>query len=134
MNPDNPGLLADEAWVRETARFWAWRVLDDIKHGAGTETDTLLNIRYEDLHADLLAQCRRLDEFLGVDPRKASPPTAKEGTTPGFAREDRQSLYRKGAVGDWQRFASPEFTAWITEEAGEALRALGYQPDDTRNL
>ncbi len=126
MSPDNPGLLADEAWVRETARFWAWRVLDDIKHGAGTETDTLLNIRYEDLHQDLTSQCTRMYALLGVDPHKATPPTLKTGTATGFSQENRKSLYRKGAVGDWQRFASPEFVQWSNEEACEALEQLGY--------
>lgn len=126
MSPDNPGLLADEAWVRATARFWAWRVLEDIEHGAGTDTGTLLNIRYESLHQDLAGQCTRMYAFLGVDPRKATPPTLKTGTAAGFAQESRTSLYRKGAVGDWQRFATPDFTRWIQEEAGEAQEQLGY--------
>ena len=65
-------------------------------------------------------------EFLGVDPAHAKPPTREGGTAPGFDREDRASLYRKGAVGDWKRFASPEFTRWVKEEAGEALEQLGY--------
>ncbi|QKK09367.1 MAG: hypothetical protein HND58_15185 [Planctomycetota bacterium] len=131
MGPDDPGLLADEAWVRETARFWGWRVLEDIRHGAGTDTPTLLSVRYEDLHADVAAQCRRMYDFLGLDPAQATPPEHDARTAPGFDRdddttEDRQSLYRKGAVGDWQRFATPEFNRWLREEAGEALERLGY--------
>ena len=59
-------------------------------------------------------------------PARPAPPTAKEGTTPGFACENRRSLYRKGIVGDWQRFATPGFVRWIKEEAGEALEQLGY--------
>lgn len=130
MNPDNPGLLTDEAWVRAAARFWSWRILQDIKHGAGTDTDALLSLRYEDLHADLPARCRRMYEFLGLDPAKAAPPSNESATAPGFNREDLRSLYRKGAVGDWRRFATPEFTRWLKEEAGEALTALDYEPDD----
>ena len=131
IGPDDPGLLAVEAWVRETARFWGWRVLEDIRHGAGTDTPTLLSVRYEDLHADVAAQCRRMYDFLGLDPAQATPPDHDARTAPGFDRddgttEDRRSLYRKGAVGDWQRFATPEFVRWMREEAGEALERLGY--------
>lgn len=131
MGPDAPGLLADEAWVRETARFWSWRVCKDLEHGAGTDTDRLLNVRYEDVHADVAAQCHRMYRFLGVDPALAAPPEQHALTAPGFARdggsdEDRWSLYRKGAVGDWRRFGTPEFRRWLREEAGAALERLGY--------
>lgn len=131
MGPDSPGLLGDEAWVRETARFWAGRVLEDRKHGAGTDTPALLNIRYESLHADVAAGCRRMYTFLGLDPARATPPGQDRRTAPGFGKnnprsENRDSLYRKGAVGDWQRFATPGFTRWLKEEAGEAVEQLGY--------
>lgn len=133
MGPDSPGLLADEAWVRATARFWAGRVLGDLKRGAGTDTPTLLNIRYETLHADVSAECARMYRFLGLDPSLAISPTQQNRTAPGFARspaedEQRESLYRKGAIGDWRRFATPTFTGWLDDEAGEALSRLGYEP------
>ncbi|MDQ7014472.1 MAG: sulfotransferase domain-containing protein [Planctomycetota bacterium] len=146
MSPQHPGLLGDEAWVRETARFWAGRVLEDRTRGAGTDPDAgsdspaagsdspaaLLTIRYERLHADVAAECRRMYTFLGVDPARATPPDQSRRTAPGFgktdpASENRKSLYRKGAVGDWKRFATPEFTRWLQEEAGEALEQLGYR-------
>ncbi len=126
MTPESPGLLGDEAWVRETARFWAGRVLDDVKHGATVDTPTLLNVRYEDLHADVRAQCSRMYGFLGVDASRAAPPTREGRTTPGFGRDDPRSFERKGEVGDWRRFAKGDFGRWIEEEAGEALRRLGY--------
>ncbi|HZW09157.1 MAG TPA: sulfotransferase domain-containing protein [Phycisphaerales bacterium] len=127
MGPEHPGLLGDEAWVRESARFWAWRVLADVEHGATVDTPTLLSVRYEDLHADLPGQCRRIYEFLGVDPHLAAPPARESGTAAGFGREDRGSLYRKGEAGDWRRWASEDFCRWIREEAGGALERLGYQ-------
>jgi hypothetical protein len=126
MGPEHPGLLGDEGWVRETARFWAWRVLEDVKHGATVDTPTLLNVCYEDLHADVAGQCRRMYEFLGVDPSKAAAPAEATGTAAGFDREDPRSFNRKGAVGDWRRFATDEFCRAIDEEAGDALRRLGY--------
>lgn len=126
MGPEHPGLLGDEAWVRETARFWAWRVLADLERGAMVDTPTLLNVMYEGLHADVAGVCRRMYGFLGVDPALAAAPEAGNATAPGFGREDPRSFNRKGEVGDWRRFAGGPFGAWVQEEAGEALRRLGY--------
>lgn len=126
MSPERPGLLGDEAWVRETARFWAWRVLADAERGAGADSPTLLNIRYEDLHADLADRCSRMYGFLGLDPAEAEAPSREGGTAAGFDREDRESLYRKGAVGDWREWAGDGFRRWTREEMGEALERLGY--------
>lgn len=126
MGPGAPGLLGDEAWVKETARFWAWRVLADVAQGAMTDSPTLLSVRYEDLHGDVEGQCRRMYEFLGVDPGRADAPSREGRTSPGFGREDRRSFFRKGEVGDWRRFATPDFCRWVREEAGEALETLGY--------
>ncbi|MBK7404647.1 MAG: sulfotransferase domain-containing protein [Phycisphaerales bacterium] len=137
MGRERPGLLGDEAWVRETARFWAWRILADLKQGATVDSATLLNQRYEDLHADLAGQCRRMYAFLGVDHGLARAPSVEGRTAAGFGREDRQSFFRRGEVGDWRRFATPEFCRWLREEAGEALARLGYgweaqRPDGAR--
>ena len=126
MGPEQPGLLGNEAWVRETARFWAWRVLADLDRGAMVDTPTLLNVRYEGLHADAAGQCRRMYGFLGVDPALATAPEAGSATAPGFGREDPRSFNRKGEVGDWRRFGDGPFSKWVEEEAGEVLGALGY--------
>lgn len=126
MGPDEPGLLGYEPWVREVARFWSSHIAHDIENGAGVDTPALCNVRYEDLHADLRAQCRRVYGFLGVDPALASAPSAESRTTPGFGREDRDSFYRRGAAGEWRQYAGTPFAEWMREEAGEALERLGY--------
>lgn len=126
MGPERPGLLGDEGWVRETARFWAWRVRQDLEHGAAVDTPTLLNVRYEDLHGDVGAWCRRMYGFLGADPARAAAPGGSTGTSAGFGREDPRSFNRKGEVGDWRRFADGPFGVWVHEEAGDELRRLGY--------
>ena len=126
FGPDRPGLLGEEAWVRETSRFWGWRVLQDLERGREMPAGTLHRVRYEDLHADVARACREMYEFLGVDPDAADPPSTETRTLPGFDREDRRSLYRKGEAGAWRAYSSPAFDRWVREEAGEALDALGY--------
>lgn len=91
--------------------------------------------RYEDLLRDcagelmaIAAACNR-----PLAPAKASLIAAKysfENQTrrkPG--QEDKSSFLRKGIVGDWRNFFSVESAQLFDRYCGEALVALGYEPD-----
>ena len=87
----------------------------------------MLEVRYEELHADLERQRRRLYEFFGLDPERAERPSAETKTLPGFERENRRSFFRKGVVGDWQNHLDDRAVAIIESEIGDELRAAGYE-------
>lgn len=127
FGPHNPGLLADEDWVRATARFWAWRIEADVRNGAGVDTPTLLNIRYERLHADPDGERVRMYRFLDADPAQAAPLAPESGAVPGVGRRDRPTTFRKGQIGEWRQYSGGDFDRWMAEEAGTALTALGYE-------
>ncbi len=86
-------------------------------------------VRYEDLVEDPVTQARAMYEFLNVDPDKAGAPSTKTYTSAGFDREDPNSFYRKGAIGDWKNYATDDFKSWFKECAGAALVATGYEND-----
>jgi hypothetical protein len=96
--------------------------------------DRTLTLRYEALHTDLDRLVGGMFDFLGVDPALADAPSAKTKTLPGFTSADGggdnpQSLYRKGAVGEWRNSFGPAQRGWFDAEAGGELIQLGYEPD-----
>lgn len=126
------GLLGDEAWVRHHARHWA-----DVARKSRlalpqlrAEGAPVLELRYEQLHADLDREIDRLYEFLSLDRSLAQAPSTRTKTLPGFGREDRTSFLRKGAVGDWRSHLDERLCRIIEEEAGEEMSIAGY-PSDT---
>lgn len=126
-------LLSVEPWVRDLARTWAAHVTHDAAAAAdmnaGRRSGRALVVRYEDIHRDLDSSRRRMYEFLGVDPAAAAAPSAESRTAAGHGRDDPRSFFRKGEVGDWRRYFTPDATRWFNEEAGEALAAQGYTPE-----
>lgn len=122
------GWLGDEAWLRFHARQWAdisrlSRQNIPLLRAEGTR---VLEVRYEELHADLERQRRRLYEFFSLDPERAERPSAETKTLPGFERENRRSFFRKGVVGDWQNYLDDRAVAIIESEIGDELRAAEY--------
>lgn len=124
-------LLADEGWVRYAAGRWANWVMHDervVRRARGGELPLTIHVvRYEQLHADVESERRRMYEVLGLDPSEAAPLSAGTKTTAGFGREDARSFFRHGAVGDWKRYATDDARRWIKESAGQALVGLGYE-------
>ena len=127
-------LLGYEPWVRYYANFWADHVLHDLRiyesvasQGFGAYVKMM---SYEDLRADVEGVRRGLYAHLGMDPAMAAPVSAETNTAPGFGgREDVTSFYRKGEPGDWKRYFDAPSAKWFHETAGEAMKALGYEPD-----
>ena len=72
---------------------------------------------------------RRMYEFLGEDPGEALPLSAETRTTAGFDKEDPQSFWRHGQVGDWKRYSTDEFKRWFKAAAGDVLAELKYEKD-----
>ncbi len=111
-------------WVREVK---AGRAFEKRYPAQYTE------IRYEDLKQDTAAGVKPLLEFLGVDTGKkavAQCCTAGDfkrlagGREPG--KENRDSHFRKGTVGDWREHFDAEATEAFERHAGKLLKQLDY--------
>jgi hypothetical protein len=121
-HPDQ--LLCHEVMVRESARWWRDHVMGDKTAPERYPGLKICFVRYEDLHADTQKERTRLFEFLDVDPSRAA---AIEGQlSPGFKEERPDAFLRKGAVGDWKNYFTPQTTQWFKEEVGEELKNQGY--------
>jgi hypothetical protein len=129
-------LLSDEKWVKLVAARWAGWMRADLQSIQRIEANEkgaqcpLLVIRYEALHADTEGGRRRMYEFLGEDPDRALPLSGETKTAPGFEKEDPQSFWRHGQVGDWKKYSTDPFKQWFKESAGEVLTELTYEKDD----
>lgn len=125
------GLLGHEGWVRHHANHWAHicRASREARPKLEEEGTPVLELKYEQLHADLDGEVERLYRFLGLDPSLAEAPSERTKTRPGFGREDRKSFYRKGAVGEWEDVLPENIRGIIKECAGEEMIAAGYAED-----
>ena len=130
-------LLSDEGWVRMVVERWAnWMRIDldaadKILAGEKGFEARLLQVKYEDLHANTETWRRRMYEFLDVDPADAAPLSGESKTSPGFEKEDPMSFWRHGQVGDWKKYTNDRFKQWFKESAQPELVRLGYETNDT---
>jgi hypothetical protein len=128
-------LLTDEGWIRMVVGRWAhWMRIDQdaaakVRAGEPGYRGRLLEVRYEDLHADTEGGRREMYEFLALDPDEAGPLSGESRTAPGFEKEDPMSFWRHGQVGDWKKYSNEKFKAWFKESAGDVLVGLGYEKD-----
>lgn len=125
-------LLAEEHWVRMLARNWAAQIRHDLAVAEVIKArgkTPFYELRYERMRADTEGERARLYTFLGLDPTEASPLSAANRSAPGFERETPNAFYRKGVVGDWSNYFTPQTRQWFKEAAGEQLLALGYEKD-----
>jgi len=90
-------------------------------------------VSYETLVRQTEATLTRLLAFLGADTAPALVRACIEANT--FARlsggrepgqEDRDSLFRRGEIGDWRRHFDAETLAVFEQKAGSQLRRCGY--------
>jgi hypothetical protein len=123
------GLLGHEGWVRHHARHWAnvSRQSREALPRLRKDGTTVLELQYEQMHADLAGEVARLYKFLNLDPALAMPPSAESKTLAGFKKEDRRSFFRKGEVGEWQETLTDRICTIIKEEAGEEMVLAGYE-------
>lgn len=97
--------------------------------------DDILELRYEDMVADVPGFFRRSAAFLGLT---RLPPDEFDaiverhgyarqtgGRPPGVEAADHK--YRKGMAGDWRNHFTPRLTAAFKERHGDLLTKLGYE-------
>ncbi len=123
-------LFAHELWVRFIARRYAKHVgvdLDLIDASVRGERALPVHIvRYERLHNDVQGELASMLQAIGVDPTLARAPSRETRTRAGFGREDPTSFFRKGDVGEWRRYFTPQAESWFRAEAQPILQRLGY--------
>lgn len=128
-------LFACERWVRHLARRWRNHMRFDLEMlrsiDAGQVQARVRVVRYERIHAQPEAQRAAMYRFLDLDPREAAPLSAENASKPGLSRENPHGLLRKGAVGEWEKYFTPQARAWFKDVGGRTLIELGYAKDDS---
>lgn len=126
---DNPYELLDcEEFFRMRAKAWNQRIMSD-KRICKQADKGIINIdylwlRYEDVHRDTEGQRMILYKFLGLNPDNANE--LNEITSPGFKKHNPMSHFRKGKIEQWKDYFNDKYDKWFMEEAGQAMRILGY--------
>ena len=122
---NNPELLlADETFVRQTARQWRQYLAEDRNTIKCHPKMPVKLVKYEEMHANLAESAMSLVEFLGADPEKM--PAIPKHLLPGHREEKPNSFNRKGVVGDWKNYIDEKVAGWIHDEAGTELVRQGY--------
>ena len=122
-NPDQ--LLCYEVMVRESGIAWNNQVIADQTVNERHPNLPIAFVRYEDLHADVYKERRRLFEFLEVDPEACDE--IEGDLNPGFREERPDEFFRKGVVGDWKLYFTDDTKKWFGDVASPALKHLGYE-------
>jgi len=121
-NPEH--LLRNETMVRESARWWKEHLESDRLAQIRHPNLPVYKVKYEDLHADVEKERKKLFKFLRVKPRLAAK--IEGNLKPGFSEERPNEFLRKGKVGDWKNYFSDDQKAWFNDEAGEELQEQAY--------
>ena len=121
-------LLADESFVRQTARQWRQYLASDRRTIECHRKLPVKLIKYEDMHENLREITESLVRFIGADPQLL--PKIPKYLFPGHREEKPNSFNRKGVVGDWKNYITPEIAAWIHDEAGDELIRQSYVDSD----
>lgn len=117
-------LLADESFVRQTARQWKQYLVADRNTIKCHPNLPVKLVKYEQLHENLQEETEALVGFLGADIGKY--PAIPKHLMPGHREEKPNSFNRKGVVGDWKNYIDSEVAAWIHDEAGDELIQQQY--------
>jgi hypothetical protein len=129
-----PGMQAVsfDTFLDNAAGLWA-NTVRKAQETAPLLGDRYLEVRYEDLIADVLPNLQRVLDHLGVDAREATLRACAEGASfekmskgrsPG--QEDAQSFFRKGIADDWKDHMTPAQLTRCNARSGGLLEELGY--------
>ena len=129
---DRDQMVTKDHFARQHAIYWTEVVGRGVRFGQGNP-DRYIELRYEDLVDQTAPVLTRIFRFLGVDDRletaeRCTQEAAFEKLSGGRARgkEDIESFFRKGVVGDWKNHLSAETNVYIIEKAGPLMRHFGY--------
>ena len=130
---ENLPAFIEYAFTRPHSPRFSWA--DFVRRWHGRKA--AIHVRYEDLRRETARELRRVVRGLTGE-RRLSPEEAtaiveefsferQAGRRPG--EEDRGSFLRKGVVGDWRNYFSPEARETFDRYAGDELILLGYERD-----
>lgn len=128
-------LLDNKLWVKEQARRWAGRLINNMRSLSLETIDgrevcgNVMIVKYENLHKDIESERKRIYRFLDLDYKIAEEIDGL--TSPGFGKENPLEHNRLGSVGDWKRYFSKDTARWFSEETSVVLIRLGYEKDDS---
>ena len=119
-------------YLRYYADRWVSEVELGVRFGARNPA-SYLEVSYESIAAEPERPLATLFRFLGVDDgaetvRRCVADAAFERLSGGRARgvENRASLFRKGATGDWRSHFDSATHRYVIEKAGALMRRFGY--------
>jgi hypothetical protein len=121
-----------DTFLDDAAEIWA-KTLRQARETAPILGDRYLEIRYEDLVADVLPNLKRVLDHLGADADEEMLRTCAEGASfeklsKGRSRgqEDAQSFFRKGLANDWRNHLTPAQIKRCNARSAGLLQELGY--------
>lgn len=98
--------------------------------------ERLLELRYDDLHADPKKQAQRMLAHLGVEASDSAVARcveagAFEKVSGGRIRgdEDRGNFFRKGVIGDWINHLPSPIAQRCCDRVADLMRTYGFDPD-----
>lgn len=124
----NPGLSARFGRTfADAARSWRSTV-EAIATAGARRPDKYIEVRYEDLHADVDAALDRLFRFCGIE---ADPPLIKRiaeaARFDSHEKSGGDSFRRAGRTGDWRTEMNVVDALRFDRAAGDTLVRLGYE-------
>ena len=98
-----------------------------------TDPETIIEVRYEELHADVRGTMNKILLFFNIDAGDGllERMAATQLKTPVDLKESlsRGDTKRKGIVGDWRNLLTQKHKDYFKEMAGDLMIELGYEKD-----
>ena len=127
--PQEDGILHSMNIVRRAYVSW----VKDWHEVAVAHPEAIIEVRYEELHADVRGTMNRILRFLNipVSDRLLEQMGLTQLKTPVDLKESlsRGDTKRKGIVGDWRNLFTQNHKDYFKEVAGQLLIDLGYEKD-----